>query len=247
MNNQNKKDFYFKKYAEIAKKLTTNDSHILSARYKFLTNRYRYIYADICEKLSINRSDDILDIGTGDGKIIRYLSSKCKTATTIDSDEVINKITKQRDITYLRGNIHEKGKNIKKKFDKILVYSVIQYFLDVNEVITFINLCLNLLKDEGMILIGDIPNTDMDLRYKNTKNFEKQSKIFENKKNLHLSQFEEDFFSSHTVKTIQFSDKILLLLLKKFNTLHCETYILPQKKELPYSVKRVDLLIRKRS
>lgn len=241
------KNYYFNKYAEVAKKLTSNDSHLLSARYKFLTNKYKYIFKDIFEKLSINSSDDILDIGTGDGKIIGYLSSKCKSATTIDSKEVIEKITPKKNITYLKGNIHEEGKKIKKKFDKILVYSVVQYFLDVKEVVVFINLCLSLLKDEGVILIGDIPNSDMDIRYQNSKSFNKQSKIFDKKKKLYTSKFEEDFLSQHKVKTIDFSDRVLFFLLKKFNNLNYETYILPQRKELPYSVKRVDLLIKKRS
>ena len=241
------KDYYFNKYAEVATKLTSKNSHLLSARYKFLTNKYRYIFKDINEKLSINSSDDILDIGTGDGKIIGHLSSKCKSATTIDSKEVIEKITHKKNITYLKGNIHEEGKKIKKKFDKILVYSVIQYFLDIKEVIVFINLCLSLLKDEGIILIGDIPNKDMDIRYKNSKSFNKQSKIFDKKKKQYLSKFEEDFLSQHKVKTIDFCDKILFSLLKKFNTLNYEAYILPQRKELPYAVKRVDLLIKKRS
>lgn len=242
-----KKNFYYNSYAKIAKKVTKKNSHILSARYKFLTNKYKYIFSDISQKLSICKLDDVLDIGTGDGKIINYLSSKCKTATTIDSEEVINRIKHKKNITYLKGNIHEEGKKIKKRFNKILVYSVVQYFRNTNEVINFIDLCLRLLKDEGMILIGDIPNHDMDLRYQNTKNYEKQSRLFDKKRKRYLTKMEKDFFSNNKVKTIQFSDKTLISLIKKFNTLNYEAYILPQKKELPYSVKRVDLLIRKRS
>jgi cyclopropane fatty-acyl-phospholipid synthase-like methyltransferase len=242
-----KKNYYYNSYAKIAKNVTKNNSYILSARYKFLTNKYKYIFKDIFEKLLINKSDDILDIGTGDGKIVNYLSKKCKSATTIDSAEVINKTIRNKNVIYLKGNIHEEGKKIKKKFDKILVYSVIQYFHDLKEVVIFINLCLKLLKDEGMILVGDIPNQSMDLRYQNTKSYQKKSRIFDKKRKLYLTKLEKDFYSNNKVRTIQFSDKILFFLLKKFNTLNCETYILPQKKELPYSVKRVDLLIRKRS
>ena len=99
-----------------------------------------------------------------------------------------------------------------------------------------------------MILIGDIPNDDMNLRYQNTKNYQKQRKIFDKKKGKNMSKLEKKFFlTEHKIKTIKFSDKKLFLLLKKFNNINCEAYILPQNKELPYSVKRVDLLIRKRS
>ena len=243
----NQKFYYFNSYAKLANKITKNNSHILSLRYKFLTYKYKYICKDICEKLSLNKADDIFDIGTGDGKIINYLSKKCKSATTIDSEEVINRTNHNKKIIYLKGNIHEEGKKIKRRFDKILVYSVVQYFYNVKEVITFINLCLKLLKDEGMILIGDIPNQNMDLRYQNTKNYKKQSRIFDKKRKLHVTKLEKDFFLNNKVKTIQFSDKILFSLIKKFNTLNYESYILPQNDNLPYSVKRVDLLIRKRS
>ena len=54
----NQKDFYFNSYAKFAKKITKKNSHILSARYKFLTFKYKYICEDICEKLSLNKSDD---------------------------------------------------------------------------------------------------------------------------------------------------------------------------------------------
>ena len=42
-------------------------------------------------------------------------------------------------------------------------------------------------------------------------------------------------------------DEDIFFLLRKFNTLKYEAYILPQNKELPYAVKRVDLLIKKKS
>ncbi len=242
------KTIYYDKYRKFAKQITKSNLNLLSGRYKFVIQKYKYIYKDILEKLSINKSDDIFDIGTGDGRIIEYLSTKCKSATTIDSEEIINKVTKKKKIKYLKGNIHQKGKKIKKRFDKILVYSVVQYFHNLDEVIIFINLCLKLLKNSGMVLIGDIPNDDMKLRYQNTKNYQKQRRIFDKKKENNMSNLEKNFFlTKNQIKTVKFSDKKLFFLLKKFNNINCEAYILPQNKKLPYSVKRVDLLIKKRS
>ena len=106
------KDFWFDKYRYFAKYLTNKDHYILSGRYKFLTYKYKYIFKDISEKLSVNKFDDIFDIGTGDGKIIEYLS-KCKSATTIDSKEIIDSIDRKKNITYLKGNIHDEAKNKK--------------------------------------------------------------------------------------------------------------------------------------
>ena len=99
-----------------------------------------------------------------------------------------------------------------------------------------------------MILIGDIPNDDMNLRYQNTKNYQKQRRIFDKKKENNMSNLEKNFFlTKNQIKTVKFSDKKLFFLLKKFNNINCEAYVLPQNKKLPYSVKRVDLLIKKRS
>ena len=107
---------------------------------------------------------------------------------------------------------------------------------------------MRLLKESGAILIGDIPNEDMNLRYQKTKNYKKQKIYFDKKRMQNMSDAEKKFFFSNSkVKTVKFTDKKLLFLLKKFNSLKYEAYILPQKKELPYSVKRVDLLIKKRS
>ncbi len=242
------KDFWFDKYRHFAKYLTNKDHYILSGRYKFLTYKYKYIFKDISEKLSVNKFDDIFDIGTGDGKIIEYLSKKCKSATTIDSKEIIDSIDRKKNITYLKGNIHDEAKKIKKKFDKILVYSMVQYFSNLKEVTRFINLCLKLLKVSGAILIGDIPNEDMNLRYKKTKNYKKLSNTFEKKKMSNMSKLEKKFFfEKNQTKSIVFTDRKLFFLLRKFNTLKYEAYILPQNKELPYAVKRVDLLIKKKS
>lgn len=242
------KNIFYDRYRKFAKNIKNNNFYILSGRYKFLTSYYKYIYKDISEKLSIDKSDDIFDIGTGDGKIIEHLSKKCKSSTTIDSKEVINSIPHKKKITYLKGNIHQRGKNIKKRFDKILVYSVVQYFHNLEEVTKFIYLCLRLLKESGVILIGDIPNEDMNLRYQKTRNYKKQRIIFDKKRMHNMSELEKKFFFTNSeVKTVKFTDKKLFFLLKKFNNINCEAYILPQNKKLPYSVKRVDLLIKKRS
>ena len=105
----------YKNYSKIAKEVDISNLHILSGRYKFVTNAYKFICQDISEKLTINKDDDILDIGTGDGEIIALLSKKSKSATSIDSPEIINKISKKKNIKYLKGNIHQEGKKIKKK------------------------------------------------------------------------------------------------------------------------------------
>ena len=75
---------------------------------------------------------------------------------------------------------------------------MVQYFSNLKEVTRFINLCLKLLKVSGAILIGDIPNEDMNLRYKKTKNYKKLSNTFEKKKMSNMSKLEKKFFLKKT-------------------------------------------------
>ena len=88
----------YKNYSNIAKEITNDKMYLLSGRYKFTEKKYKFICEDIAEKLEINKTDDIFDIGTGDGKIIASLAQKSKSATAIDSPEIINKIPHKKKI-----------------------------------------------------------------------------------------------------------------------------------------------------
>ena len=88
----------YKNYSNIAKEISNDEMYLLSGRYKFTTKKYKFICEDIEKKLEINKTDDIFDIGTGDGKIIEMLAQKSKSATTIDSPEIINRISQKKKI-----------------------------------------------------------------------------------------------------------------------------------------------------
>ena len=45
-----------------------------------------------------------------------------------------------------------------------------------------------------MILIGDIPNDDMNLRYQKYKGLPKTSKIFDKKRENNMTDLEKNFF-----------------------------------------------------
>ena len=54
------KTIYYDKYRKFAKQITKSNLNLLSGRYKFVIQKYKYIYKDILEKLSINKSDDMV-------------------------------------------------------------------------------------------------------------------------------------------------------------------------------------------
>ena len=110
-------------------------------------------------------------------------------------------------------------------------------------------MCLRLLKESGAILIGDIPNEDMNLRYQKTKNYKKQKIYFDKKRMQNMSDAEKKFFFFQIVKLKLLSLRIknYFFYLKNLILLSTRLIYCHKKKELPYSVKRVDLLIKKRS
>ena len=118
--------------------------------------------------MKLKKNDEFLDIGCGLGNLSDYFIKYCVknkiNLTLCDIPEVINilkkKYSKVENINFLGKEFQEE--KIKKKFDKILCYSVIQY---VNDPKFFIKKILNILSIEGKILIGDIPNINKKYRF----------------------------------------------------------------------------------
>ena len=243
----------FTNYEQISEKINKNKIYLLSGRYKFTSKKYNEIIKDIILKLQPSKNEILLDIGTGDGTLTKKLSRKFKTVYTIDSHKIIKKLNEFRvfkgikNIKFLRGNFLFKNFKFKIKFDKILIYSVVQYLNSYKDFIKFLDKSLKNLNKGGILLVGDIPNKDMNDRYKKTKEFKKLSIIFKKKTKIQFSRIDKQFHDMFTKSNyIKFNDNILLKVLKKYNNKIFESYVLPQKKKLPYSVNRVDLMILKR-
>ena len=243
----------FINYEQISQKINKNKIYLLSGKYKFTSKKYNHIVKDVILKLLPSKNESLLDIGTGDGTITKKLSKKFKNIYTIDSHKIIKKLNEFsifkgiKNVKFLKGNFLYTNFNFKKKFDKILIYSVVQYLNSYKDFNKFINKALKNLKKGGILLVGDIPNKDMNDRYKRTKEFKKLSVNFRKKTKIGFSSLDRQFHEMFTKKNyIKFNDNILLKILKKYNNKSLECYILPQNKKLPYSVSRVDLLILKR-
>lgn len=102
----------------------------------------------------------VLEIGCGNGLISQYLFSRCKNYTGIDpSLNAINKL-KLLYQNEVKMNFYEgDGLNIPlqgKKYDLIIINSVIQYYPDIKYTIESIRLSLENLRDNGVLFIGDV-------------------------------------------------------------------------------------------
>ena len=76
------------------------------------------------------------------------------------------------------------------KIDVILVYSVIQYIFSEGNIYSFLDKCLNLLNEDGQMLIGDIPNISMRKRFFDSKNGIK---------------FHQDFMKTNEIPQVRFN------------------------------------------
>ena len=117
------------------------------------------------------------------------------------------------------------------------MYSVIQYVFLEQSLFNFIHNCLILLNSRGALIIGDIPNFSARERFLESSDGEKfTNNVLEQKENLKF----------HHEKSERIDDTIIFSILSRFRNFGCETYLLPQSINLPFSNRREDILIVKR-
>jgi len=247
MNNQ---ELSNTKYIELTNKAISNTEK--AGRYAEDKNKEKYIFGDIIKKLELNyKNKKLLDIGCGIGPLVNLISKFCEKNKIYlylcDINFIIkkikNKLKKRKYINYIESEFQKyKFNNI--KFDRILIYSVIQY---VNSPKKFLLKAFKILNNNGLILLGDIPNVNKKFRFLNSDfgyNYEIQRKKMPKKK-LNLFTKNLKSFLSNTLQNKNINDKFILWIVNKFQKLGCDVYILEQPKKLPYSYTRIDLIIKK--
>lgn len=232
------KNSIFEYFAELSK---TNLSYAQkSGRYLIQKNQEKKIPRDIIIKMNLNNKDEFLEIGCGLGNLILPLSKRVRNATGIDHPIITRKFAKRnksKKINLISGNFLKL--KVKKKFDKILIYGVVHCLKNQKELNNFISKSLRLLKKNGIILIGDIPNIDMKKRFLNSvrgKKFENNWKKIKKKElNFNFKEFNN---------LIKFNDKLILKLMNDLRKKGLNAFLIPQNKELPFSNTREDILIK---
>jgi cyclopropane fatty-acyl-phospholipid synthase-like methyltransferase len=205
-----------------------------------------HIYFDIRRKLDLEKENlKILDIGCGCSNLVNQIiiDSKIKNSSLflVDSEEMLNNINPDicSENTHLIPGYFPKidlfNYNFNNHFDRILIYSVIQYVFLEQNIYEFIHKCIDLLKSDGMLLIGDIPNISSRDRFIQC---EEGRKFLTNK-------FQNSVKIEHE-KQERIDDSIVISIISRFRNFGCETYILPQPKNLPFGNRREDILIIKR-
>ena len=211
----------------------------------------KLIFKDIAFKLGLesNSVKRILDIGCGCSDLVNNILTFCekfdKTLTLVDSKEMLNIIppnlkSNNKGVELVPGkfpNTKILYENTNKLYDAIIVYSVIQYPFIEMSIYHFINKCLELLNDNGKVLIGDIPNVSTRNRFIKSKDgisFQRNNITFA--KNVEIQHSDEE----------RIDDAVVLSILQRFRNFGFETYLFPQPEGLPFANRREDILIIKR-
>ena len=121
-----------------------NDKNSISletGRYKFQKKRKKIIN-EITKILELNKSDKIIDIGCGTGDVVIPLSRKVKSITAVDYPKIIDLLKKRSDKQRVKNMKFISSDMLKlktkKKFNKVLAYSLIHYMKDKNQLKKFI-------------------------------------------------------------------------------------------------------------
>ena len=236
----------FKNYGLLASPI--NNFTKLAGRYNIQDESERLVIMDIINKLEINNKDDLLEIGCGAGNLLIPLSFFVNRATGVDHPQLIkrlnNRFNDHEKIETVCGNFLQIDKTaFTKHYTKILIYSVIHYLSNEDELKDFIQKSLSILSKGGKLLIGDIPNISKKNRFiksETGKTFkDKWDKLVNEKcKNVILPKSIEKDMS-----LICIDDNIILQIVRYFREKGYNVFILPQDFNLPFGYTREDILI----
>jgi hypothetical protein len=245
----------YQKFANLSfndfKKMAKDDSLSCYEKIGF-PNSYRegkesLIFEDIITKLPLvlTQNKIILDIGSGCSQLPLMLIELCKknkhTLILMDSEEMLSLLPDEPFIIKIAGyypNSDYLFNHFRGKIDVILTYSVLHYIFTESNIWEFLDSSLELITDGGEMLIGDIPNIS------------KRKRLFSSSNGI---QFHQDFMKTTEIPKVVFNnierhhidDSIILALINRARNQGFDSYIMPQRQDLPMANRREDILIRK--
>jgi hypothetical protein len=203
------------------------------------------ILADISTKLSVfgKPGGRICDIGAGCSElshlIIETTGKGNQRLTVIDCPEMLALLPSPPHLTKIEGPFPEcvgKNRNAMGLFDGILVYSVLQTVFAEGNLLAFVDAAVQLLSDQGQLLLGDIPNASMRRRFMASG----MGKAYHKNHYGHLA---EPDVVSNALAPNEIDDGIILGLIMRLRSAGFHAFVMPQAVDLPMANRREDLLV----
>lgn len=221
----------------------------IAGRYGFQKQAEQYLLHYLLEKLSLSPSDDLLEIGCGAGNLLIPLSFFVHSTTGIDHPNLLAQIKSRlpRDtetMTLVPGEFP--ATEIPGTFSRMLIYSVIHYLHDEEEVLAFIRKAVGLLRPGGKMLIGDIPNSDIKARFLATERGKKfaaewQEKVAATSRDGH----QENETPVTDASLVSINDVVVEKIVMMLEELHIHALRVRQPETLSFCFTREDLIAEK--
>lgn len=211
---------------------------VKAGRYAFQEESEARIVDDVVAKLKLRPTDDLLEIGCGTGNLLIPLAEHVHSVTGIDHENLVTALYRRFDKVRLHaGNFLDL--EVWETFDKILVYSVLHYLSDEDEVRTFIDKALGLLRPDGRMLLGDIPNADLRRRFEESDEGRRFNAEWAEKVKGKAAGIADP-------ERVEFDDGLVITLLASLRLKGFDAFLLPQEGYLSFGHTREDILVVKR-
>lgn len=207
-----------------------------AGRYSNQSADEKRIAPEVARKLDLQKTDTLLDIGCGPGVVARLLAPKVRRLVALDHPNTIKHLrpkVKGRNFDFIAGEFLETP--ISKRFDKVLIYSVMHYLSTPEIAFAFVDKAASLLKPSGRMLVGDLTNLDMKARFNGSKAGERFNRVW--RKNIGKGVSFED------TEHFTMGDAFALELVGHFRAKGLHAWLLPQAPNMPFGNTREDLLV----
>lgn len=232
-------------YAERARLIA--DETVASGRRPMDREFNSAIRSSVLARLELNGNDRLLDIGSGIGMLTVPLSYFVKSVTAVDHADVLARMPDRPNIEKLAGDFLTLDMG-GRKFTKILAYSMVHYLSSYEAVVQLVGKALSLLDEEGLLLVGDMPNDG----YRQRTQHSAQAQIVALSLGVRMIEREEERKQLESVLTLppdkeipDFSDDHVLDLLRQVRHAGHHAYLFRQPQALPFHQGREDVLIQK--
>jgi SAM-dependent methyltransferase len=206
------------------------------------------IFADLLAKLpALSRPGvKVLDIGIGAGalaaRIARHCNEKAIALCAVDSPEMLALIDSPGCLVKIAGRFPDCLGDVTAAnpdgYDAIIVYSVLQHVILEANADDFFDAALGLLRPQGHLLLGDLPNASMLKRF-----LDSEAGIAYHKK--YMKTDAPPAVDWKPPERGRFDDAAIIALLSRARGAGFNAWLVPQPATLPFHQRREDLLIQR--
>lgn len=205
------------------------------------------IRADVLGRLALGPNDVLLDIGAGIGMLTVPLSYFIRGVTVVDHADVLARMDNRPNIEKLPGDFLTLDTG-KRRFTRILAYSMLHYLGSRDDVLALVDKAIDLLVDDGLLLLGDVPNDDYRMRTVATTAGQRHAMDI----GLRMVQGDAERAAIESVLKEpadkghpDFDDEFLLQIVGHVRKAGHNAWIVRQSPGLPFAHAREDILIQK--